>query len=115
LMSRAHLLVSTGSPEYEGLPNVLLQAAALKLPIVSLEAGAEWLQASGAGYCAKGDRDAFIAAIQRGMSHTVSAEFQRYGDAGRCYIETEHDDAVVSRRFVECLRTVLTKSSGKMP
>lgn len=111
LMSRSHLLVSTGNPEFEGLPNVLLQAAALKLPIVSLEAGAEWLRDSGAGYCANGDRTAFIATIERGMSPTDVTEFQRYGEAGRHYVKREHDEAVVSRRFVESLRTVLTKPS----
>ena len=45
----ARLFVSTGAPDCEGFPNVLLQAAAAGTPIVSLEDFDGFLAASGAG------------------------------------------------------------------
>ncbi len=44
LMAGAALLLSTSSQEYEGLPNVFLQAAAAGTPVVSMTAGREFLE-----------------------------------------------------------------------
>lgn len=49
VFAAARLFVSTGNPEYEGFPNVLLQAAAVGVPIVSMHDFDDFLTSSRAG------------------------------------------------------------------
>lgn len=49
VFGRALAFLSTSSDEYEGFPNVLLQAAATETPIVTMHDFADFVQGSGAG------------------------------------------------------------------
>lgn len=59
----AAAFVTTGAADQEGMPNVLLQASAIGVPIVSLEAGAEYLAASRGGVVC-GSTDQAAASLQ---------------------------------------------------
>jgi glycosyltransferase involved in cell wall biosynthesis len=55
VLSRAAVYLSTGSREYEGAPNVFLQAGASGVPILSLEVSTELLEETPCGTTAGGD------------------------------------------------------------
>jgi glycosyltransferase involved in cell wall biosynthesis len=107
LMRRASLFVSTSSSSHEGLPNVFLQAAASKVPILSLETSADWLAASGSGLCFQGDVDAFSQAISDFSARRKSPEVCHYAESGRAYVEREHDAIRQASRLLEYLRGVV--------
>ena len=54
---RAKAYVSTGSSDFEGFPNVFIQAAASSVPILSLEVDPGFVEATNCGYVAHGDLD----------------------------------------------------------
>lgn len=114
LFRKARLLVSTS--RVEGMPNVFLQAAACRVPIVSLEVLKPWLEASGAGYCCEGDRGRFADTIRRLMSDSGATEVEQLGHAGRRYVEQHHDERLVAAQLRELLEglctAALTDSAG---
>lgn len=77
--------VSTGSTEYEGSPNVFLQAAASGVPVLSLEVSSDQLQAAQCMICAGGDINAFAKSVQRIWNDPHLRE--QLGKRGRTYIE----------------------------
>ncbi len=113
LMSAAAVFASTGSVAYEGLPAVLLQAAASATPIVSLEASAEWLEASGAGICARGDRDLFAETVARFVRERESPEVQKYGLAGRSFVAREHNASQQSMTMLKYLRQIVDAPASR--
>lgn len=89
VLSRARALLSTSSAEYEGSPNVFLQAAASRVPVVSLEADGGFLRQSKGGLIAGGDLDVLTAAVRRAWS---DAAWRRdCGEAGRSWVQERHD------------------------
>lgn len=62
--ANACVFVSTGNPECEGFPNVLLQAAATHTPIVSLVDFDDFLSRSGAGIACDGSIEMMAKQIQ---------------------------------------------------
>lgn len=63
--ANASAFVSTGSPESEGFPNVLLQAAATHTPIVSLVDFNDFLSQSGAGVACDDSLEKMAEAVQK--------------------------------------------------
>jgi hypothetical protein len=73
VFERAKVFVSTGNPEYEGFPNVLLQAAASHTPIVSISDHDQFLARSGAGIPCNESIDAMPPAIEKQLASPSSA------------------------------------------
>ncbi len=89
VISGACAYVSTGSKEYEGNPNVFLQAAASGVPILSLEVTSELLEKSRCGLVANGDRNGLAESLQR-LWHDGPA-CESLGRQGREYVERHCD------------------------
>ena len=77
--------VSTGSNEYEGSPNVFLQAAASQVPVLTLEVSSEQLQDAGGIVGAEGDLNALASSLRRVWSE--SQYRHQIGKRGRDYVE----------------------------
>jgi len=103
--------LSTGSLEHEGFPNVLLEAAAAGLPIVSLHDFDGLLRRSGCGVATDGDLKSAASAL----SHLVrdQAEWSRRSVAGRAYVEANHSMAVVLRGLRPLLHGLEAPVAGK--
>jgi hypothetical protein len=89
----AKLFVSTGNPDCEGFPNVLLQAAASHTGIVSLHDFDDFLARSGAGRHCGGSIERLATEI-REMWHTDGIRW----DAVDAYLQSRHDLRSVARQ-----------------
>ena len=96
LFSRAAALLNTS--QLEGFPNVFLQAALSRVPIVSLEVGQDFLKNRGGGIFSDGDVATAANAIQ-------SIWQQPPGDiataCARDYVIREHGTAQQSERLLQ--------------
>lgn len=99
LFRRALAYLNTSS--LEGFPNAMLQAAASRVPIISLEVGAGFLRESQAGVHTCGNTSQAAAVLQEWQRDTHSRE--RYGSSGRAFVEQHHSVAAVSDQFAEAL------------
>jgi colanic acid/amylovoran biosynthesis glycosyltransferase len=92
----------------EGTPTVLLEAHAAGLPVVATRHGdiPTVVQDGTSGLLVpESDAAALAAAIQTLASD--SALWKKFGNAGRAYVEAQHDSAVVSRRIERIYDAVL--------
>jgi len=105
LLARAALYVSTSSTEFEGSPNLFLQAAASSVPVASLEATTALID-SGGGCCCEGDLGRLATLIGEWWSDPEQS--RRIGRAGRDYVAEVHD----SRQIVAQLTELLHACSG---
>jgi glycosyltransferase involved in cell wall biosynthesis len=87
-MCQAKLLLSTGSLEHEGFPNVLLEAAATGTPIVSLEDFDQFLDRSHAGVATRGDVNLAASSINAMLSDRD--RWRSHSQAGREYVRQHH-------------------------
>jgi hypothetical protein len=89
LLSEARVFVSTSSSEFEGFPNVFLQAALAKVPIVSLEVDPDGLFSKiGGGFCGHGDFSEFVGLVRKVWTDSSFAEeaFSKLS----LHVQTEH-------------------------
>ena len=105
VLSAAALYVSTGSAEYEGSPNIYLQAAASRIPIAALDVETPLIADTGAGMCAHGDMDRLTGYVATMFANPEQAK--NAGEAGRRIVERDHAPAVVVDRFVALLREIV--------
>lgn len=99
VFSRARVFVNTSSPEYEGFPNVFLQAAAAGVPVVSLAVCEEFLTNSGVGVFADHDVDTAIQQISR--LWTDDDYRQPFAESGERYIAKHHDVGSITSTLLE--------------
>lgn len=102
LFRRALAYVNTSS--LEGFPNAMLQAAAARVPIVSLEVGRAFLEESGAGRFTSGDVDQ-AAEVLRAWKGDAATRTQ-LGNHGRKYVEQHHALSPVTSQLARALQQV---------
>jgi glycosyltransferase involved in cell wall biosynthesis len=98
----SRLFLSTGNPDFEGFPNVLLEAAASGTPIASLEDFDGFLARSGSGESASGDVEVLSNIVRSLLSD--SSKWEECSKRGQQYVRHHHSIKAV----VEQLRGVLT-------
>jgi len=101
-------------PSYrEGLPRVLLEAAAVEKPIITTDtAGCRDMifeQKNGILIPAQ-DTNALIAAC-RELYHKNTQELQQMGIEGRAFVVQNFSDKIISQQFLNLLQTELDKNS----
>ena len=112
IFAKARLFVSTGSAEYEGFPNVFLQAATSGVPIVSLEDFDGFLTRSKSGLDAGGDLD--LLSQQTLELWNARDEYLSRSDAGQSYVSEYHDLSIVAEKFSQLIHQQLAcENSGK--
>jgi hypothetical protein len=99
LFTEASMFVSTGNPDCEGFPNVLLQAAASHTPIVSVNDFDGFLKASGAGIDCGGESD-WLADRILSQWKNPTVDWQ----AVDSYLEENHDVKRVAGRVAELVQ-----------
>jgi glycosyltransferase involved in cell wall biosynthesis len=104
-MSRAWLFLSTGSADYEGFPNVFLEASASGTPIVSLEDFDGFLTRSGGGLSGDGRVDQVVENfLQLNTSPTVWMQLSRNA---RSYVCQHHERTAVVQKFRTWLEAIV--------
>ncbi|MDB6063914.1 MAG: glycosyl transferase group 1 [Pedosphaera sp.] len=99
LLARAALLVLTS--DYEGFPNVILEAMAARLPVISTPAGDARLivQHGKTGYVVEAADTRSMAAFMVQLARSPSRR-RSFGDAGRKRVEMEYNCESLADRLV---------------
>jgi glycosyltransferase involved in cell wall biosynthesis len=104
LLARSGLLVLTS--EYEGFPNVILEAMAARLPVITTPAGDASLvvQHNKTGYVVKGEDTQGMAAFMVQLARSPSMRLN-LGESGRKRVELEYNYESLAGRLVTVFRT----------
>ncbi|MEZ6127602.1 MAG: glycosyltransferase family 4 protein [Planctomycetaceae bacterium] len=105
---RSCLFISTGSAEFEGFPNVFLQAAASGTPVVTLEADPGFIESHETGIVCHSDFEKLVSAVND--LWTDSSECRRLGLNGRSYLTKYHSATSTRERMLSILKTLSTSS-----
>lgn len=109
LFRSAELFVTTSSADYEGFPNVLLQAAASGVPIASLEIDYGFIERCRCGLVAQGNLDQLAEYVRAVWNDPQRRQVE--GANGREYVRRHHAlPAIVSQ-----LANLLSKTAGTTP
>jgi glycosyltransferase involved in cell wall biosynthesis len=100
LLARSALLVLTSA--YEGFPNVILEAMAARLPVISVPAGdaASVVEHGKTGYVVEADDTRSLAAFMTQLAQTPALR-KRLGEAGRKRVEQEYSYESLADRLME--------------
>ncbi|QDS86513.1 Glycosyl transferases group 1 [Rosistilla ulvae] len=101
--------LSTGAAEFEGFPNVILEASAAGTPVVSLEDFDGYLAASGAGWGTDNDLD--LAAQRLRELKENAATWQRCSEAAQRWVRSEHSIRINCERYKARIDQLLDRSS----
>ena len=104
-MSSAWLFLSTGSADYEGFPNVFLEASASGTPIVSLEDFDQFLTRSVGGLSGDGRVDQVVENILR--LHTSPTVWMQLSRNSRKYVCEHHERTAVVQKFRTWLESLV--------
>jgi glycosyltransferase involved in cell wall biosynthesis len=106
VMSRAAALLSTSAADQEGAPNVFLQAAAARVPIVSLEATLPLLEMVAPECVLQGDLER-TARLLGDLWSGTPGRAQAIGAGLRSYVEQHHGVPVVIEELSKLLHAVV--------
>lgn len=106
----ARLFLSTSSADYEGFPNVLLEAAASGTPIVSMEDFDEFLNRSQCGILGT-NVDVTAKAVM--LLYGLEAEWIKRSQRGAEYVRQHHSLAVCLDQLERALGTDTTNTAGQ--
>lgn len=102
-LARTAFLVLTS--EYEGFPNVILEAMAARLPVISVPAGDSdtIVQHGKTGWIVEGDDSQRLAAFMVQLAQSAAMR-KSFGGAGRKRVELEYNSESLAERLVAILQ-----------
>ncbi len=114
LMAVADLLLLTS--DREGMPNVVLEAQLMGLPVVATDAGGtrDAMEPGESGFlCPTGDADALVAACRRLLTDPETA--RRMGQAGARHAWTDFSIATMAERYAAVAGAVPAREPEPVP
>jgi len=109
VLRKSRLFLSTGSSEYEGFPNVLLESSVSGTPIVSLEDFDSYLERSRGGVCVSGNIERAAQIIHR--LHGGSMEWSELSTNAVKYVAKHHSLQHVIAKFQDWRRQHISRST----
>jgi glycosyltransferase involved in cell wall biosynthesis len=112
LLKRASVFVL--SSESEGFPNVLLEAMAARLPIVTTPAGdaAELVKAAEAGFVVDHDDISGMASCLGQLAKSRELR-TRFGNSGRSYVERHHSASTLGRTLLDTYQVIAERQGAR--